>query len=118
MRLSGGANGANTPSATMITAFHSTGTNAVGVNLPSACRTPETMPVSPRRGTIGNISCASHTTSSCSDASSPGANRGIIHGEMKIASTVMAPRPRVTTLARAPTRRWASLFRPCSCNCV
>ncbi|MDA3005526.1 MAG: hypothetical protein O3B97_02550 [Actinomycetota bacterium] len=118
MRLSSGANGATAARAKMMTAFHSTGTKAVGVNRPSACSTPLTMPVSPSSGTMGNMSCANQTTSSCSDASKPGANRGIIHGEMTMATSVMADSPSVMTLARAPTSLWASRFLPSSCNWV
>ena len=57
MRSSSGRNGVAMSSDARMTAFHSTGTNAVGVNRPSACSTAATIPVSPSSGTMGNIHC-------------------------------------------------------------
>ena len=57
MRSSDATNGLMPTRHSRITAFHSTGTNAVGVNRPSACSTAATIPVSPSSGTMGNITC-------------------------------------------------------------
>src|SRR5262245_23735538 len=118
MRSSSGTSGTATTRPTMITTFQSTGTKAVAPNSPWACSTAATRPVRPSSTTIGNMIWASWTVSSTSSSDRPGANRGITQGAVTIAISVTRPRTMLMRPISPPTRRWASLWRPCSSSSV